>query len=86
MEPLDIHIQQKKKANRITLAHTAIAAGLGFAPFPLLDAASILGIQVWMLGRLARTYDLPFNTDFHVEMRPLISGVRSTIKNEAFLK
>ncbi|MCB0564413.1 MAG: OmpA family protein [Lewinellaceae bacterium] len=60
MEPLDIHIQQKKKANRITLAHTAIAAGLGFAPFPLLDAASILGIQVWMLGRLARTYDLPF--------------------------
>ena len=26
------------------------------------------------------------NTDFHVEMRPLISGVRSTIKNEAFLK
>lgn len=60
MEPLAAQIQQKKKANRITLFHTAMAAGLGFVPFPLLDAAGILGIQLWMLGRLAKAYDVPF--------------------------
>ncbi|MCB0588286.1 MAG: OmpA family protein [Phaeodactylibacter sp.] len=60
MEPLEAHIKQKRKANRITLAHTAMATGLGFAPFPLLDAAGILGIQLWMLRRLAKVYDVPF--------------------------
>ena len=28
-----------------------MATGLGFVPFPLLDAAGILGIQLWMLRR-----------------------------------
>lgn len=60
MEPLEAQIRQKKKANRITLTHTAMATGLGFAPFPLLDAAGILGIQLWMLRRLAKVYDVPF--------------------------
>lgn len=60
MEPLAAQIQQKKKANRITLAHTAMATGLGFVPFPLLDAAGILGIQLWMLRRLAKVYNVPF--------------------------
>ena len=60
METLEVHIQQKKKASRITLVHTAMATGLGFVPFPLLDAAGILGIQLWMLRRLAKVYDVPF--------------------------
>lgn len=60
MKTLEVNIQQKKKANKITLAHTAMSTGLGFVPVPLLDAVGILGIQLWMLRRLAEVYDVPF--------------------------
>ena len=60
MEILDTHVAQKQKANKIIRIRTLLATGAGFIPLPLLDAAGILTIQLWMLRDLAKLYDIPF--------------------------
>ena len=60
MSSLEIHIEKKKKANRITQYCTLLATGIGFIPFPVVDAAGILGIQLWMISRFAKIYQVPF--------------------------
>ncbi|MCB9294767.1 MAG: DUF697 domain-containing protein [Lewinellaceae bacterium] len=60
MSSLEAHIEQKRKANRIVRFRTLLAAGVGFIPFPAVDAAGILAIQLWMLRDLAGLYDVPF--------------------------
>jgi uncharacterized protein (DUF697 family) len=51
---------QKAKAIKIIRIRSALAAGTGLLPFPLLDAAGITGIQLWMLRDLAGIYGIPF--------------------------
>ncbi len=60
MASLDETVVQKKKAYRIIRFRTLLTAGAGFIPFPLLDAAGILSIQLWMIRDLARLYEVPF--------------------------
>ncbi|MCO6487093.1 MAG: OmpA family protein [Phaeodactylibacter sp.] len=60
MSSLEAHMEQKRKANRIVRFRTVLAAGVGFIPFPAVDAAGILAIQLWMLRDLAGLYDVPF--------------------------
>jgi len=60
----------KKQANAITNRRTLYSAGIGLLPFPLVDVAAILGVQVLMIKDIANVYGVDF-TDKPV--RPLIT-------------
>lgn len=50
----------KKQANAITNRRTLYAAGIGLLPFPLVDVAAILGVQVVMIRDIANVYGVDF--------------------------
>ena len=52
--------ENKNKANRIIRFRTLMASGVGFIPFPILDMAGILSIQLWMIRDISKVYDVPF--------------------------
>ena len=60
MQEEDKTTEQKAKANKIIRIRSALAAGTGLLPFPVLDAAGITGIQLWMIRDLSRVYGIPF--------------------------
>ena len=60
MASLELNIERKTKANKVIRFRSLFAAGAGFIPVPVVDAASIMGIQLWMLKDLAKIYDIPF--------------------------
>lgn len=53
-------LQRRQRAGDIVLAHTALATGSTLVPWPLLDVATELAVQVRMARRLCRLYDAPF--------------------------
>jgi len=53
-------IKLKEEANAITTRRTIYAAGAGLIPFPLVDTAAILGIQVLMVRDIANVYGADF--------------------------
>ena len=52
--------ERKESAQKIIRRHMLFSAGLGFIPFPILDAAAILGNQVLMVSDLSDLYGIPF--------------------------
>lgn len=66
----------KKKANRIIRYRTLMASGIGFIPFPILDAAGILSIQLWMISDLAKIYKVPFQKNI---ARSIIGSLLSNV-------
>lgn len=52
--------QSMAEANKITNRRTLYAAGIGLIPFPAVDAALVLGVQVWMIRDIAKAYDVEF--------------------------
>ncbi len=60
----------KKEADAITTRRTLYAGGIGLLPFPLIDVAAILGVQVIMIRDIAKVYDVDFKEE---RVRALIS-------------
>lgn len=52
--------QSMAEANKITNRRTLYAAGIGLIPFPAVDAALVLGVQVWMIRDIAQAYNVEF--------------------------
>lgn len=50
----------KKAADRITTRSTLFAAGAGLIPFPAIDAAILLGIQLTMIRSISQVYHVEF--------------------------
>ena len=50
----------KKEADAITTRRTLYAGGIGLLPFPLIDLAAILGVQIVMIKDIAKVYDVNF--------------------------
>lgn len=48
------------RALAIIRNYTLISAGVGVVPVPLLDMATMLALQMLMVRKLAKLYDLPF--------------------------
>jgi len=48
------------EANSIVTKYSAFAFGGGVIPFPLMDVVAVSGIQLKMLGDLAKTYEVEF--------------------------
>jgi uncharacterized protein (DUF697 family) len=53
-------IALKKEADSITLRRTLYAAGAGLLPFPVVDAALLLGIQITMIRSISQVYGIEF--------------------------
>lgn len=58
--PIWVSFKQKDAAQKIINQRTLYAAGLGFIPFPLLDAIGITSTQIWMIRDIAKVYRIPF--------------------------
>lgn len=50
----------KQEADQITKRKTLYAAGAGLLPFPVIDAAILLGIQVTMIRSISKIYNVEF--------------------------
>jgi len=51
---------QRAAANKLIVQNTAIAAGIGFIPIPLLDMVGITSVQLSMIRDIAKVYHIPF--------------------------
>lgn len=60
VEPIVSTAQRKRQADKITTRRTLYAAGAGLIPMPLVDIATVLGVQVIMIRDIARVYDADF--------------------------
>ena len=50
----------KQEADRIVKRRTLYAAGAGLLPFPIVDAAILLGIQITMIRSISKLYNVEF--------------------------
>ena len=53
-------IKASSESNQIIFRRTLYAAGIGLIPFPVVDAALILGVQIWMIRDLSKVYNVEF--------------------------
>ncbi len=77
------HIENKKKATKIIRYRTLMASGVGLIPFPFLDAAGILSIQLWMISDLAKIYNVPFKKNV---AKSIIGTLLSNVSAVSILK
>lgn len=49
-----------KKALTVVRNYTLLSAGIGVVPVPLLDMATMLALQMLMVRKLAKLYDIPY--------------------------
>lgn len=55
------HVPAAVRAERILENSMAASMGLGILPLPLLDTAGIMGIQLYMIRELSKTYEVEFS-------------------------
>lgn len=52
-----------KDADKILRNHVLGSMGVGLIPIPLVDLVALTGVQLNMLRKLAKTYNVPFSQD-----------------------
>ena len=52
--------KHQQEVNDIILRHTMYSAGTGFIPIPIVDAAALLGVQMYMVRDISEAYELEF--------------------------
>lgn len=55
--------QKEHKADAIVKKYATWAVGIGLIPMPLVDFAALFGIQLKMLHRLTKEYDIEFSRE-----------------------
>lgn len=83
MENIQQHIDRVKEANKITNRKTIYAAGAGLIPFPIVDTAALLGVQLTMLQSIANLYGIEFKE--HIA-QSLIGSLISSISSVGVIK
>lgn len=56
----NIIAERRQEAHKITQRRTLYAAGAGLIPFPIVDAAALLGIQALMIKDIAAVFEVDF--------------------------
>ncbi|MFK7981926.1 MAG: YcjF family protein [Saprospiraceae bacterium] len=75
--------ERKEAAQKIIRRHMLFSAGLGFIPFPVIDAAAILGNQVLMINDLSDLYEVPFKKHL---VKSFIGSLASNLGTIGFVK
>lgn len=73
----------KQAADRITKRSTLYAAGAGLLPFPVLDAALLLGIQLNMIRSISRVYNIEFKENL---VKSIIASLVGSIGTASVVK
>ncbi|MDM8550685.1 DUF697 domain-containing protein [Desulfobacterales bacterium HSG2] len=63
-------------AENIVRNHVLGSMGVGLIPVPIVDLVALTGIQMNMLRRLAKTYQVPFNKE---KVKPVVSSLMGGI-------
>jgi uncharacterized protein (DUF697 family) len=66
----------KKEAHKIVQRRTLYAAGAGLLPFPIVDAALLLGIQITMIRSVSKLYQVEFKENV---VKSIIGSLVGTI-------
>ncbi len=75
-EDATVEASTLEQAERIVRNHWIASAGVAAVPLPLLDTVALTGIQLNMLFRMSKVYDVPFSRDKVKNIiAPLIVGV-----------
>ena len=61
MSTSTIAASKQSEAEAIVNKYIPWAMGAGLVPVPLVDIAAVTGIQIKMLGEIAKTYGIPFS-------------------------
>jgi uncharacterized protein (DUF697 family)/predicted flap endonuclease-1-like 5' DNA nuclease len=56
----ELNESRQQQANDIIVRRTMYAAGTGLIPIPIVDAAALLGVQMYMIRDIAKIYKLEF--------------------------
>jgi len=83
MTNIQLHIDRIQEANRITNRKTIYAAGAGLIPFPIVDTAALLGVQLTMIQSIANLYDIEFKQ--HIA-KSLIGSLLGSIGSVGLIK
>lgn len=75
--------ERKEAAQKIIRRHMLFSAGLGFIPFPIIDAAAILGNQVLMINDISDLYRVPFKKHL---VKSFIGSLVSNLGTIGFVK
>ena len=76
----------EKQANKIIRNYTIAATGSGIVPIPVVAAAAITGIQVFMIKELCKLYEVPFQENQSgVILNSVIGSVATRILSMASL-
>ena len=78
-------LDRQKEADSIIKRYTLIAAGTGFVPIPLLDAAAMMGVQFNMIRQLAFLYDTPLKGHRSKAVGAAFMGSVGTISGFKFI-
>lgn len=65
-------ITQWEAARRTVRAYTMMGAGVGIVPFPLVDLAGILALQLKLIAELSKIYEVEF---FEHKVRNLVASL-----------
>jgi uncharacterized protein (DUF697 family) len=73
----------KQEADRITKRRTLYAAGAGLLPFPVIDAAILLGIQITMIRSISKLYNVEFKENL---VKSIIGSLVGSIGTAGVMK
>ncbi|MBU0973646.1 MAG: DUF697 domain-containing protein [Proteobacteria bacterium] len=69
-------VDKKAIANDIIRKRVYASVGAGFVPIPIFDILALSGIQIEMVSRLSRLYEIPFKKDIvKTAISALVGGV-----------
>ena len=73
----------RTEADKITKRRTLYAAGAGLLPFPIVDAALLLGIQITMIRSISKLYNVEFKENV---VKSIIGSLVGTIGTVGVVK
>lgn len=72
----DEKVDKKALADSIIKNRVYTSVGTGFIPVPIFDVLALTGIQIEMVSKLAKLYDIPFKKDVvKASISALVGGV-----------
>ena len=75
--------ERKKEADKITVRRTLYAAGAGLLPFPIIDAALLLGIQITLVRSISNVYGVEFKENL---VKSIIGSLVGTVGTAGVIK
>ena len=83
MTSVEQHLNLVEEANKITKRKTIYAAGAGLIPFPILDAATLMAIQLTMIRSIGNLYGIPFKEDL---VKPIVASLAGSFGSVGLVK